>query len=600
MPIDTSLQSPHDLFIQPVQYEIPAFQRRYVWKKEEQWEPLWGDVEELAQCYMEDPRRTEPHFMGAVVLQQPQFPTGELQRRIVVDGQQRLTTLQLLLDATREALVDRGHIKPATRLGRLVVNDEEYRDAGKPDTELKVWPTVVDRIAFLHTMTSNNLSSAGNASSRIVLAHNFFKEQADQWLNRVAGSDGSGNAAADALEKAVRTRLELVVIDLGPNDDPNIIFETLNARGTPLLQSDMVKNKILHEAKIATAREYAATSEALRLWPFDRDEWWATEVGRGFQRRPRLDVYLNHWLTLRNKSEMKVYNEFNEFAKYANKLKDSGKTIHNVAADIRTLGEVFRDVEEVRRPDISRFLERRNVLNAGVVTPLLLWLLSVDVPQATLANCLRFLESFLIRRMICGYSARSYGDLFVKLIARLDDAPASEADSILGAHLAEQDSRATLWPRDRELLETFRTAPLYNWLTQGRLRMVLGAIEEQMRTTRTEVQEVPGNLHIEHILPQAWQTNWHIPNGDNEANERRNHAIHTIGNLTLVTGPLNSSLSNAAWEEKRESLYEHSVLSLNKQLVRDWPQVWDETTIEERAVRLHESAVLVWPHSGEC
>ena len=94
----TNLQRPQRLFAQTVRYEIPAFQRRYVWKQEEQWEPLWNDIEELAQSILED-GQTEPHFMGAVVLQQMQYPAGTIERRIVVDGQQRLTTLQLLIDA---------------------------------------------------------------------------------------------------------------------------------------------------------------------------------------------------------------------------------------------------------------------------------------------------------------------------------------------------------------------------------------------------------------------------------------------------------------------------------------------------------------------
>ena len=111
MPIQTNLQRPQRLFAQPVRYEIPAFQRRYVWQQEEQWVPLWGDVEELAHSIIDD-GRTEPHFMGAVVLQQTNFPTGTIERRIVVDGQQRLTTLQLLIDAIQEVLENRRTHRP--------------------------------------------------------------------------------------------------------------------------------------------------------------------------------------------------------------------------------------------------------------------------------------------------------------------------------------------------------------------------------------------------------------------------------------------------------------------------------------------------------
>ena len=182
MSIETNLKTPQELFVLPIRYEVPAFQRRYVWQQEEQWEPLWSDVEDLAQSIMDD-GRAAPHFMGAVVLQQARFPTGELPRRLVVDGQQRLTTLQLLLDAIQEVLEGRSHITPSKRLAMLVVNQEEYRD-GNPDTAFKVWPTVVDRVAFRCAM-SNNLSATNHVASRIVQAHDFFKGQAEVVSHRV-------------------------------------------------------------------------------------------------------------------------------------------------------------------------------------------------------------------------------------------------------------------------------------------------------------------------------------------------------------------------------------------------------------------------------
>ena len=582
--MQTNLQRPQSLFVRPVRYEIPAFQRRYVWKQEEQWEPLWDDVEKLAQSIMDsDP--TEAHFMGAIVLQQKQFPAGTMERRIVVDGQQRLTTLQLLLDAIQEVLEDRGHSDPAKRLAALVANREEYCD-GKPDHAFKVWPTVVDRVAFRHAM-SNELPATDYVASRIVQAHEYFKGQAGQWLDRFPDETGERDRAAHALEKAV-SNLEIVVIDLGDSDDPHVIFETLNARGTPLLQSDMVKNKILHDAGLG--------------WPFDQDDWWTQEVGRGMQRRPRIDLYLNHWLTLRNRAEVKNYDEFRAFEKYADARVRAGSTIQDVAGDLGVLGRIYRDVEQVRRADIARFLDRRNVMNVGQVTPLLLWLLSAGVPPARLANCLRALESFLVRRVVCGYSARSYGDLFVRLIARLAGDSADNADRILVSYLGEQAAQAALWPGDEELRERFMTAPLYQYLTRGRLRMVLAGIEEELRTNKAESREVPGNLHIEHVMPQAWHLNWPLPDdvaGDGETVAKRDRAIHTIGNLTLVNSRLNSSLSNAPWGSKRKTLADHSVLFLNKRLVNEGPEVWDETAIERRAKWLHEQAVKIWPHRSD-
>lgn len=592
--METNLQRPQSLFLQQVRYEIPAFQRPYVWKQGDQWEPLWDDVEQLAQSILED-GETKPHFMGAVVLQQIPHPSGTIERRIVVDGQQRITTLQLLMDAIQEVLENREHSHPAKRLADLVENREEYRD-GNPDNAFKVWPTVFDRVAFRHAM-SNDMSATDYSASRIVQAHDYFRGQAERWLDKVSDENGTSDGAASALEKAVREKLELVVIDLGNTDDPHVIFETLNARGTPLLQSDMIKNKILRDAGVGVDYEDKASLEQHQLWPFSEDRWWTREIGRGFQRRPRIDAYLNHWLTLRNKREMKAYDEFRAFQGYAGSWQGTEQTIHDIAKDIADVGEIYRDIEDERRADIAAFLRRRNVMNVGAITPLLLWLLSVDVPQTTLTKCLNALESFLVRRVVCGYSARSYGSLFVELLARLADTSADEADKILLSFLAEQESQAGVWPRDSELRDRFVTAPLYQWLTRGRLGMLLMGIEEKLRTEKAETQEVPHNLQIEHIMPQAWRANWALPEDDNrEAALERDRVIHTIGNLTLVNGRLNTALSNGPWDCKRKALDDHSVLFLNRRLVKKAPQIWDEAAIEKRAKWLFKRAVEIWPH----
>ena len=598
--METHLRTPQELFAKPVQYKIPDFQRRYVWRHEEQWEPLWDDVEQLADSILNnDP--AESHFMGAIVFKHGIFPTGTIECRIVVDGQQRLTTLQLLMDAVQETLENQGHSDQAKRLGALVQNPEEYR-YGEQDNAFKVWPTIVDRDAFRHAM-SNDLSAVSYEKFRIVQAHDYFRGQAAQWLDRFPSEAKKRDKAASVLEEVVRTKLQLVVIDLGNMDDPHVIFETLNARGTPLLQSDMIKNKILHDAGVGVNEDDGeASAKKGRLWPFlqDKGNWWAQDVGRGLQRRPRVDVYLNHWLTLRNRKETKPYNEFNAFTKYAKEQCEMEEnTIEKIATDMGDLGKIYRHVEEKGRTDIAEFLERRNVMKVGVITPLLLWLLSEDLPPVTLSNCIKALESFLVRRVVCGYSARSYGEFFVGLIAKLAKGSTDQADSIVVSYLTDHTAQTTLWPTDDHLREKLINAPLYQYLQTGRLKMVLSGIEKALHTKKTESREMPKNLQIEHIMPRAWQDNWPLSNSDNESIERRERVIHSIGNLTLVSGPLNASLSNAPWESKKQTLAEHSVMFLNKHIVNHGPPVWDEDAIEERAKWLCDKAVKVWPHGSD-
>ena len=561
-------------------------------------EPLWEDISDMAEAIIET-GQADRHFMGAIVLQQRPNSIRGIETRIVVDGQQRLTTLQLLIDAVQEICEQRGHDGSAARLSPLVQTPEAFW-GGDADLAFKVWPTVFDRAAFRYAM-SNDLPSDEYKGSRIVAAHNYFKNMAEQWLEVFPDENNQRGIAAGAIEQAVSRCLELVVIDLGQSDDPHIIFETLNARGTPLLPSDMIKNQILHKAGVGSndPDEYSS-EDSNALWSFGED-WWRQEIGRGHQRRPRIDVYLNNWLALRNRSEVKTHTEFAAFSDYAEEAETNGITIEDVAADIGRLGNIYREIDQRSLPDIETFLYRRQVLGIGVIIPSLLWLLSSDVPGPQLSKSITALESYLVRRMACGMSARSYGQLFIGLTAELERSGPEGAGETVVQYLARQDAYANLWPDDQTLLDKFLTEPMYWSLTAGRLNLIFQGIEGQLRTAMAESQVVPRNLNIEHVMPQSWAHHWPLSDkveDEEMAIARRNRLVHSIGNLTLVNVRLNSVLSNAPWEEKRVTMGQHTVLFLNKDLLENAPVEWDEQAISDRGRRLHQAAIKVWPHAN--
>ena len=581
------------LFINIERYEIPPFQRAYVWNHEDQWGPLWEDVQDKAEQYLEpQSSQLESHFLGAVVLQQKPVPAGQLTTRVVVDGQQRLTTLQLLLDAVQEVFEERGYAHAAKRLDPLVLNPEAFWD-DNPDHAFKVWPTLIDQDAFRQAM-HNDLVSEKYENSLIVRAHEFFKIQTRQWLDAQPQENGR---RAEALQMAIAGLLEVVVIDLDATDDPHIIFETLNARGTPLLQSDLIKNMVLFEAaKTGVASDSDAAN---RLWGFT-DDWWRNEIRQGRLYHPRIDAFLNYWLVMHNREEVRADDGFSVFRRY---YRSANRPIGEIAADIGRVAGYYRSLEEVSIPDMGTFLYRWKVMEVGVLTPVLLWLLSSEVPEQQLQKGLRALESYLVRRMIRGVTTKNYNRLFVSLLDRLEDAPRAEcAGDVIVEYLASQDAHVRYWPNDADIEDAFMYRPAYRVLTRGRLRIVLEGIESELRTGMAESDSVPRNLTIEHIMPQQWQEHWPPPAdlGDGRSpEERRNQRIHSIGNLTLVNQPLNSSLSNAPWEEKRETLNGHAVLFLNKDLWANAPDVWDEDAIKTRARRLFQAAAKVWPHADK-
>ena len=585
------------MFAKQIWYEVPRFQRQYVWDEDEQWEPLWADVQNTAERSLAMRNggtvgmQQQTHFLGAIVLQQTQNMTGQLESRLVVDGQQRLTTLQLLVDAIQEVYEQQGLQTAAERLADMVLNYERYR-GGDPDRAFKVWPTAADQEAFRHAM-SNELPSDEFKDSNIVRAHEFFKTQIAHWLMK---DPEERETRADALERTVNNLLELVVIDLEMGDDPHVIFETLNARGTPLLESDLVKNMVMHEA-VSTG--IALDSEAGKnLWKFD-DGWWSQDVQQGRLVRPRIDVFLNYWLVMRSQNEVAAKEVFSTFRRNYPDWCPSGSIV-GLADEIRAAAEHYRTLETKNRAEMEQFLYRREIMQAGVLTPVLMWLLTAETPQQQLDKALRALESFLVRRMILRMSTNGYNLLFIGMLEPLAEAGAQRAGDTVSAYLKDQKAPARLWPNDHALREAFTSWPLYKLLTRGRLRLVLEGIESDLRTRMAESQTVERTLTIEHIMPQQWRENWRLPSyieDVDKANIDRDNLIHSMGNLTLVNGRLNSSLSNASWEDKRAALDKHGMFFLNKNLVSEAPDVWNETTIEQRALALCESAARVWPSS---
>ena len=223
---------------------VPLFQRPYVWNKELQWEPMWRDLTRVLKRYLAQPEvEHQPHFLGAVVVQQVQSPIGEIQQRTIIDGQQRLTTLQLMFDAIHAQLESVGAKRPAGRIKKLIENDED--SCNKPEDKFKVWPTNKDRDAFNEVMGKEFIAAYDqlvNKNHRLVLAHRYFSGQCKEWL--LEQGEDQCIKRGEALEKSVRELIQIVVIDLAPQENAQEIFETLNARGAVLTAADLIKNFI--------------------------------------------------------------------------------------------------------------------------------------------------------------------------------------------------------------------------------------------------------------------------------------------------------------------------------------------------------------------
>lgn len=610
--------NPRELFGTTVHYEIPAFQRPYVWTLEDQWQPLWQDVRRVAEKVIaaeSDETALEAvggHFLGAVVFKLKSAIAGDVTRQSVIDGQQRSTTLQIMLDAVHEAVLSRGHEVEAEAIEELILNQAK-RFAGRPE-RFKLWPSRSDRAAFEYAMDKTG-SHAGD--HLIVEAHEFFRTEVGNWLAGVvdegeeAAGDEKGRVAA--LADVVQSRLYVVAINLTGHDDDQVIFETLNDRGTPLLKADLIKNWIFQVGEQVHAD---VDSWPEKYWADFDDTWWRDEITQGRHLRSRIDIFLQYWLTMRRRDDVLTDEVFREFVAYAKPLMTTAQEAEGLLSELRRDANTFRGFAQLARDTVEGRFYGRVVesLELASTTPLLLWMLSKNhkVPDGQIAIALGALESWVIRRTLLRSTMKDVNKMMVATLAAFDDVPVDEVGVAVRDYLANQTSDARTWPSDDDIVSGLPGIKLYGNVRQARLRVVLEALELKMRTQRHEAVTVPPKLSVEHVMPQAWRSHWDPqPKLSPEEAADRDRLVNTLGNLTLVTSDLNGTLSHRPWTDsetaqlktagenkglgKRSLLNKYSVLLLSRDIVDNHVDGWTEDDIRKRSVKLAEVLCEVWP-----
>jgi hypothetical protein len=601
--METQVRTPQMVFMQPQRLIVPLFQRPYVWNEENQWAPLWADVTRVAERLLGNPHgKHQPHFLGAVVLQQVQNQTGSMQERTVIDGQQRLTTLQLLLDALHAELDAVTATAPAMRVEALVTNAEPFWE--RPEDRFKVWPTNRDRPAFNEVMGALppvDYTGLANRGARLVAAHRFFAEQAREWLSRNGQEDVVDRAVA--LERSVRELLQIVVIDLTADENAQEIFETLNARGAQLTAADLIKNFIFQRLMESGVDVEVAYEQN---WKEFETGFWETEVSFGRIRYSRSSIFLNHWLIARTGEEIVAREVFTRFKLYSDH--QANTAMPELLEQVRRSAVVYRNFVEAAAnftgpvDRLGLFAYRTSTLESEVFKPLILLLLDPEqppVPAAQIHKALDVLESWLVRRMLVRASTSSYTQVAAELITQVRKSERDQAGDTIEAFFRNQSVVSRYWPDDDELRTELRGLLAYTRLRRGRLRMVLEAIEDHRRGWKGTSeglggQRVPrGKYAIEHVMPRKWIATW--PLGPSTTEAERDQVVHRLGNLTLLTGRLNSKVSNGPWAGKRAALKEHDVLKLNIDLLDAGGEVWNEETIRRRTDELIQSIIEIWP-----
>lgn len=596
--MEAKAQSFDAIFMKDVRYVVPVFQRRYAWEKDKQLAPFWSDVREVVDAFVDQAEgggaphgsQIPVHFFGAIVVKLVPFGAGQIELREVIDGQQRLTTIQIFLSAAVAALTELGAANH-TQILKDLIRNRPYL-VNEPDEGFKVWPTKHDRDAFRAVMGEGKVP-ADAAGHLVVRAFEYFRSAITEWAQSL--DDEKRELHYRALEAVIRSQLHIVWIDLDQRDNAQVIFETLNDRGAPLNAIDLVKNLVFQQGQVGVEAEHLYEKH----WSWIEDDWWQKKIRLGRLDRVRADVFLQHWLQMRLGREV---NSDYLFKRFARLLETEDPDVSELIPEFTEDARLYRSFEQ--QPDGSRrqsFFERLWSLNT--TTPYPLVLLLFKQPASVLApervdECLAIIENYLVRRMLWRGSAQGYNSFFSEIVREVRKDPAA-APEIITKQLAAPDGGSRRWPRDVELAGPLTNNRAYGVgaIARHRLLDVLWEVERRrLRTNKHELLPRPPELQIEHVMPQSWREHWPLPAGaPEEAESERNAAIQRLGNLTLVTSRLNPSMSNSAWATKRDALTAHSLLAMNQRLISDHPERFNEADIDTRSREIVEHVLAIWP-----
>ncbi|WP_289020125.1 DUF262 domain-containing protein [uncultured Ornithinimicrobium sp.] len=601
------------IFFNNHRYEIPMFQRPYVWGEKRNWVPLWEDISAAATTVLEDmhsgewPEEPPTYFLGSIVVKATPRNPQRLAGSMLVDGQQRLTTLQVLLAAARSVARELGAESAEGRFSEWVDNSDRAVHDNYPDDRYKVWPLPQDRDEYLWAVRHpDDDRPCPDDEHRIAKARRWFEDAIRSWA--LAEEDAA--LRLEALHSAMETRMALVRITLEKTDNAQVIFEALNHRGVELSQSDLIKNLLFRLVEDQGERKDAESLLVNHWLPLD-GRAWRKETITGRIRRSRLDQVIAYWLTGRKEKTVSVENLFDEFKAW---ILEGDHRASDVIRDIRKYADLYESL--IERPDhesTAVLVDTIQATGTNTVWPLLLQLYyepSIAPDQRHKASSA--LSSYLVRRMLCGLTNADYNRSFpaalavVKAGARQNGAAADALTERLGRLSGE----SRVWPRDEEVRAALLGSNFYS-LTRARQRVFFAGIENFLRDNRAEehgkVRATYEHLNIEHVMPQQWRKHWPLAEPTEEAVARRERAINAVGNLTLTNGRLNSQMRNSPWPTKVKALQQKSTLlvttasilsapsGVTDDLHDAWVTSWDEDRIDTRTRYLADLALAAWP-----
>lgn len=550
--------------------EIPFFQRAYVWDTP-QWERFLTDMEHVSHT-------NKPYFLGSVILKQQltssQQSVGD--KRTVIDGQQRLTTLNIFF----KVLSLKTSNAYLSTLFRLPMKNNEI-------ALLHNHNDVAGFNKILDLTKEDELSEEDN----LTRAYAYFSENID---------------IAKLNFQNILTNIMFVGIDLGIDEDEQQIFDTINSLGVKLTTAELLKNYFFSRDDIQLYKDHW-------LSVFEKDsetkDFWDTKIVAGRLTRYFIDIFFYSFLQIKiQDSKLNVTAEDkDEFTKVEGLFDSYKKFIKNynikkleLIAEIKEYAKLFHDNFDIEITDSelsnSNGIERINAIIFGLenttLIPYVLFVLKNVTDAQEQNKIFEYLESYIMRRMVCHENTKNYNQLFGD---RLISNNILTKDD-LKDYIDKRSDKINYMPTDSELKEGFKQSKLINSQAAG----ILYFIESKIRDRAKHSTSLLGlnRYSLEHIMPKKWENNWgKLLNEQDKIN--RNRKLLTLGNLTIITASLNSSIRDGNWDVKRIgkpnkaglNQYAFGLDTFSQYLTL---QTWDEQAISDRADFLYNKAITIW------
>ena len=562
---------------------IPFFQRKYVWE-DDMWEEFLDTMQDISSKDHKD-----DYFMGSIIVKKNDTRNRDDESHeidSVIDGQQRLITLFLFFKVLCDKKNIQKHFKDKFFVRDIHMNPSICLETSKEDKE------VFNKIIENKIKVAENESSNPYNNSKIYRCYKFF---ADSDLKSVD------------IEK-IRDFVRFVVIKLEENEDEQQVFDTINSLGVMLTTAELVKNYLFKNNKEGT-KEY----EDYWQKTFEDDAtFWEHNITSGRQKKTNIDLFFQAFFDV----YVAIYNK-----KYKDKVKErfaprAGSLSKDYKDFFAKIGieknrnvrinflESLKDYACVYEKNINKNLIKESIesnigkinviiflINTTAFVSYILYIIK-NSPDEDRDKMFGLIVNYIMRRIVCRSSTKSYANIFNKLIG--EDCNTYKK---LNKWMYETREPTNSFPSDEELGEGF----LENKISNNNAKIIVYFIEKFLRRNEKYTLTLRSiyKYEIEHVLPKKWEKNW--GHGLSEVEKyRRNEHVNKIGNFTLVTKPLNKSLTNADWDtkkggnEKGKGLEEYSkgLKTFDKYMQE---KDWNEEVIDKRSDFLYETGKKVWP-----